>query len=99
MANADTVVTLDLGDTATAGSSGDYKASWSPTSKQLTIPSGTASSSAPVTLTVTPRQDSVVEGDETIVVEGTAQVSNPDRKCLVGGGGAGHAEDDDSEGV
>ena len=77
MVSADTVVTLDLGGTATEGASGDYTASWSPAARQLTVPAGSSESSSAVTLTLTPRQDALPEGDETIVVEGTAEVSNP----------------------
>ena len=82
MVSADVVVTLDLGGTATAGASGDYSASWSPAARQLTIPSGTSTSEAPVTLTLTPHQDSLAEGDESIVVEGTAVVSDPQMGAL-----------------
>ncbi|MCY4536027.1 MAG: hypothetical protein OXB91_11740, partial [Bryobacterales bacterium] len=67
-----TVVSLTLGGTATLGSGGDYQAAWSTATPTLTIPQGARAAEATLTLTVTPLQDTVVEGDETIVVEGTA---------------------------
>ena len=82
MVTADVVVTLSLGGSATEGTTGDYTASWLPVSRQLTIPSGTSTSGSPVTLTLTPRQDPRAEGDESIVVEGTAKVSNPEMDPL-----------------
>ena len=76
MVSAAVVTTLRLGGSATAGGSGDYTASWSPSARQITIPAGTDTSSAPVTLTLAAVQDNLVEGNETIVVEGTADVQN-----------------------
>ena len=58
-----TTVTIGLGGTA---GSDDYEASSLAT---VTIPAGDASGSG--TLTVTPKTDAVVEGDETIVVSGS----------------------------
>ena len=68
----DTVVTLSLTGTATLGSSGDFTAAWAPQTRQITIPQGQRDGQSTVTLTLRPRQDSLAEGDETIVVEGTA---------------------------
>ena len=67
-----TVVTLTLGGTATTGSGQDYTSAWDPQPPEVTIPRGERAATTTVTLTVTPQQDEVAEGDETIVVEGTA---------------------------
>ena len=67
-----TVVTLTLGGTATAGTGHDYTSAWDPQTSQITIPQGEREGETTVTLTVTPLQDEVAEGEETIVVEGTA---------------------------
>ena len=67
-----TVVTLTLGGTATAGTGHDYTSAWNPQLAQITIPQGEREAETTVTLTVTPLQDEVAEGEETIVVEGTA---------------------------
>ena len=67
-----TVVTLTLGGTATAGTGHDYTSAWNPQLAQITIPQGEREGETTVTLTVTPLQDEVAEGEETIVVEGTA---------------------------
>ncbi len=67
-----TLVSLTLGGTATAGSEGDYSAVWSSQTPQLTIPARQRQASTTLTLTVTPHQDEIAEGNETIVVEGTA---------------------------
>ena len=67
-----TVVTLMLGGTATAGTGHDYTSAWNPLLAQITIPQGERAGETTVTLTVTPLQDEVAEGEETIVVEGTA---------------------------
>ena len=67
-----TVVTLTLGGTATTGSGQDYTSAWDPQPPQVTIPQGKRAATTTVTLTVTPQQDEVAEGEETIVVEGTA---------------------------
>ncbi len=99
MVSDDIVVTLDLGGTATGGSSGDYAAAWSPASKQITIPAGQDAGSSAVTLTRTPRQDTLAEGDETIVVEGTAQVSNTAMEALSVVVAAVTLTDDDMPGV
>ena len=65
---SDTVVTLTLG--GTAGSS-DYTVNTSLGS--ITIPAN--STSATGTLELTPTDDAIVEGDETIVISGTTTVS------------------------
>ncbi len=65
----DIVVTLALGGTATEDT--DYSATSPGT---ITISANTASGTA--SFTVTPVDDSVVEGDETIVVSGTASVTS-----------------------
>ena len=83
MVSADVVTTLDLGGSATAGSGGDYTASWSLATPQITIPQGTTTGSSPVTLTLAAVQDALVEGDETVVVEGVADVQNPAMDDLV----------------
>ena len=67
-----TVVTLTLGGTATAGTGHDYTSAWNPQVAEITIPQGEREAETTVTLTVTPLQDEVAEGEETIVVEGTA---------------------------
>ena len=67
---SDTVVALSLTGTATAGANGDFTAAWNPQTQQITIPQGQRAVEA--TLTLTPLQDLLAEGDETIVVEGTA---------------------------
>ena len=74
--NNNTVVTLDLMGTAIQGSNGDYIATWSPPNKKITVPALSAVGTASVTLTLTPQQDEVAEGDETIEVEGMAVVGN-----------------------
>ena len=63
-----TVVTLTLG--GTAGSS-DYTVNTSLTS--ITIPANTTSATG--TLELTPADDAVVEGDETIIISGTTTVN------------------------
>ena len=65
---SDTEVTLTLG--GTAGSS-DYTVNTSLAS--ITIPANTTSATG--TLELTPTDDTVVEGDETIVISGTTTVS------------------------
>ena len=68
---SDTVVTIGtLEGTATGGTGNDYTAS---TLASITIPANTESGTG--TLTVTPIDDAVVEGDETIVVPGTTTVT------------------------
>ena len=99
MVSADTVVTLELGGNAMAGASDDYTASWSPAARQITIPAGSYSGSAAVMLTLTPLQDSVVEGDETIVVEGAARVQNVDMDEMVVQVATITLADDDVRGV
>ncbi len=66
----DVLVTLDLGGSATEGSAADYTAAWTPSTKQIRIPSGQLTRDAMVTLS--PLQDDSAEGTETIVFEGTA---------------------------
>ena len=63
----DTTVTVNVGDSADSATSGtDYAAVADFT---VTIPAGRTSGSAPFTLT--PTDDTLVEGDETITVSGT----------------------------
>ncbi len=93
-ANADTTVTLRLGGTATAGT--DYAAAWSPTSQEITIPVGTTSGSNTVTLTLTPTDDSIAEGDETVVVEGDAVTGG---RSLVVEVATVTIDDDDEQGI
>ncbi len=99
MVSADVVVTLDLGGTATEGASGDYTASWSPSARQITIPSGSDAGLADVTLTLTPQQDTEAEGDETIVVQGTAVVQDTEMGALTVQVATVTLEDDDTQGV
>ena len=65
-----TVVNLSRGGTATAGTGKDYTAT---ALASITIPPNTASGTG--TLKVTPIDDSIVEGDETIVLSGTTTVN------------------------
>ena len=64
---ANTVVTLSRGGTATAGTGNDYTAT---ALDSVTIPANSTSGSG--TFTLTPIDDAVVEGDETITFSGTA---------------------------
>ncbi len=68
--NTATTVALALSGTAT-GSGGDYNAV---VPSVMTIPGGLASGTA--TLSITPRDDAIVEGEETIRVEGTVSGSS-----------------------
>ena len=69
-----TVVTIGtLAGTATEDT--DYTAT---SLASITIPANTASGTG--TLTITPTDDTVVEGDETIIVSGTTTVSGPERE-------------------
>ena len=69
--NADTVVTLTstLGGTATSGAANDYTHTALPAS--ITIPAGQFRANAGSTFSITPVQDTDVEGTETITVAGT----------------------------
>ncbi len=67
--NAATTVVLSLSGTAT-GSGADYSAV---VPSQMTIPVASASGTA--TLSITPQDDAIVEGEETIRVEGTVSGS------------------------
>ena len=78
-----TVITLHLMGTAVQGSGGDYTASWSPSNKKITVPALSDEGTAPVTLTLTPQQDDVAEGDETIEVEGMAEVGTTGEQRIV----------------
>ena len=99
LVDADTVVTLDLAGTATQGTSGDYTAAWTPSNRQITIPARQRSGSSAATLTLTPRQDSVAEGNETIVVQGKAVVQNSDMSGLTVQVVTVTLEDDDTAAV
>ena len=96
MANDVTTITLALGGTATAGT--DYSATWSPANKQIAIPLGDTKGSNSVTLTLTPRDDQIVEGDETIVVQGSAFTDMANRELVVKVARI-DLEDDDSQGI
>ena len=74
-----TVITLNLMGSAIQGSNGDYTATWSPSNKKITVPASSLMGTAPVTLTLTPYDDDIAEGDETIEVEGMAVVENDAR--------------------
>ena len=65
--DADTTMTVSVGDSGTATSGTDYQAVSDFT---VTIKAGRTSGSAPFTLT--PIDDTLIEGDETISVDGTA---------------------------
>ena len=67
--NIDTRITLDLGGTATEGT--DYSKSWTPVSPIITIPRGQTEGSDTVQLTLTPTNDTIAEGNEEIVIEGS----------------------------
>ena len=99
MVSADVEVTLDLGGTATEAANGDYTASWSPSNRQITIPAGSDAGSAGVTLTLTPQQDTAAEGDETIVVQGTAVVQDTAMGALTVQVATVTLQDDDTAGV
>ena len=73
--NNNTVITLNLMGSAIQDEYGDYTASWNPSNK-ITVPALSAMGTASVTLTITPVDDEVAEGDETIEVEGMAVVGN-----------------------
>ena len=81
--NNNTVVTLNLMGSAILGSNGDYTAMWSPQDRKITVPALSAVGAAAVTLTLTPEQDMVAEGDETIEVEGMAVVENTGEERIV----------------
>ena len=70
MAHDVTTVDLELMGNATPGT--DYTRAWSPSPPRISIPVNQTEGSNTVALTLTPRQDRIAEGDETIVVEGTA---------------------------
>ena len=61
----DTTVTVSLGGTATG--TDDYTA----TIANVTIPASTATGSTTAAVSITPVEDAIVEGDETIVVNGS----------------------------
>ena len=71
----DTTVTISLGGTATGND--DYTA----TIAHVTIPATTATGSTAAALSITPVEDAIVEGEETIVVNGslTGFVVFPDK--------------------
>ena len=81
MANDVTTVILDLGGTATSGT--DYSASWSPVSRQISIPAGETAGSNTVSLTLNPTDDAIAEGDEVIIVQGTATTDMASRNLVV----------------
>ncbi|MYC46727.1 MAG: hypothetical protein F4X45_00115, partial [Chloroflexi bacterium] len=87
-------VTLDLAGTATQGA--DYTAAWSPANKQITIPINAIAGSNTVTLTLTPSDDDLAEGQETIVVQGTATLGSDDLVVQVA---TVTMTDDDTKGV
>ncbi|MCY4133215.1 MAG: hypothetical protein OXF39_11315, partial [Nitrospira sp.] len=60
-------------DPTTDGDARDYTPAWNPTTKKIAIPAGRTTGSAGVTLTVTPVDDSLAEGDEGITIEGAAK--------------------------
>ena len=71
-----TVVTLSgtLGGTATKGQAtgNDYTHTYGSLNKTITIPAGSLSADATATFSVAPVDDDAVEGDQTIVVSGSA---------------------------
>ncbi len=70
MATGVTTVTLDLGGTAVRDT--DYTATWGSDPPTITIQPLAVAGQNTVTLTLTPTDDSVQEGDETVVIEGSA---------------------------
>ena len=70
MANDVTTVNLELMGSATLGT--DYTRTWTPATPTISIPLNETEGSSTVTLTLAPQDDDLAEGDETIVVEGTA---------------------------
>ncbi len=94
MENRESTVTLSLGGTAT---SGDYTSSWSPVTPVITFPTGETKGANTVSLALTPTDDSSVEDDETVVVEGTATAD--DGQKLVVKVAVITLEDDDAQGI
>ena len=78
-----TIITLNLMGSAIQGSNGDYTATWNPSHKMITVPALSNVGTASVTLTLTPYDDDIAEGDETIVVEGMAVVENTGDQRIV----------------
>ncbi|MYD00840.1 MAG: hypothetical protein F4X06_00635, partial [Gammaproteobacteria bacterium] len=72
-------VTLDLGGTAEQGT--DYSVHWQRDPRVISIPATATEGTNTVRLTVTPTDDNLAEGDETIVVEGAATIG--DRNLVV----------------
>ena len=99
MVSADVVTTLDLGGSATEGAGGDYTGSWSPATRQITVPAGSNTGTAAVTLSLSALQDNLAEGVETIVVEGVADVQNPAMDDLSVQVATIELQDDDVRGV
>ena len=83
----------------TATEATDYTAAWSPAHRRITIPAMQYAGANSVTLRLTPRQDDVFEGDETIVVQGRAVVQNAARDELVVQVATVTLADDDEPGV
>ncbi len=94
MANDVTTVTLSLSGTAVQGT--DYTRTWSPAAPTISIPVNTTEGSNTVSLTLRPNDDLEAEGDETIVVQGTATTS---ARRLVVKVATVTLEDDDERGV
>ncbi len=94
MANDVTTLTLELGGSAVEGT--DYGAGWLPASRVITIPHQSTEGSNTVSLTLTPTDDAVVEGNETIVVQGTATTQS---RSLVVEVATIRLVDDDARGV
>ena len=65
-------VTMSLGGTAVV--TDDYTA----TPVNVTIPANAATATATTKLSITPVEDEIVEGDETIIVNGSAPIANND---------------------
>ena len=82
-------VTLDISGAAVGwdpgadGGARDYTPAWNPTNRQIAIPAGATSGSAGVTLTVTPVDDDLAEGDEGITIEGAAARRDTDARLTV----------------
>ena len=96
VAMADDVTTVELVLMGSATRGTDYTRTWSLSPPVISIPPNATMGSNTVTLTLTPQQDDVAEGDETIVVEGTATTES---RSLVVKVANITLEDDDVRGV
>ena len=96
VAMADEATTVTLGRAGTAIDGTDYTGAWGSTPPTITIPANSMTGSNTVTLTLTPIDDELSEGEETIVVEGTATTGTRDLVVKVA---TVTLQDDDVRGV